>query len=637
MSAAQIVLLGLGLLLALGIATLTYQRFEPRGRGRPVLIGLRAAALVLIVLLLIDPRVGGGPQRGDATRIVLDASLSMSLGDTWPEAVAAAQRSHAPVLIAGSGAATVAADSLQRLTPTLGESRVLPALQSAAEAGAGRVTLITDGAIDDAADVARWLPGLGLTLDVVMVGAAAAANRALAEVEAPAWAAAGQPLQLRVRRVANGMDAQDRVVVRQDGSVIARTSADTVSFMASGPREGGLVRYDVAYETPDSIPDDDVRSIYVYVSDRPAGVALVSFAPDWEPRFLHPVLESALGLPVRTFLRVPAGLYFRGGTGLDAGGRAEEDEVVRAARGADLLVLHGLGRDAPAWAHELARTARRLIVLPAASGIQTPFVLPPAAAGDWYVSPELAPSPISALLVDMDKNGLPPLNALHAADLADGAWTPLVAGRSPRGGQAPVFHAAETPGRRYVIALGSGYWRWAFRGGSSRVVYQRLWGALAGWVVQEQAQVAGASVRPAQRSVTRGRPLRWVAPGLAADSFALTLNGAGGATLRSTLSAETGDTAISAAVAPGHYTYDIRAYRDGAEIARADGPLTVESYSPEFIRRIADVRALERAPDTLQRAGAGQGRPLHTFAWLYVILVTLLCLEWILRRRWGLR
>ena len=90
-------------------------------------------------------------------------------------------------------------------------------------------------------------------------------------------------------------------------------------------------------------------------------------------------------------------------------------------------------------------------------------------------------------------------------------------------------------------------------------------------------------------------------------------------------------------MAPGHYTYDIRAFSAGTEVARSVGPLTMESYSPEFIRRVVNFDALKRAPTALAGITRGEGKPLHSYSWLYVLLVLLLCAEWILRRRWGLR
>jgi hypothetical protein len=634
---SQIALLALGILCAAGLSAFMYLRHEPVGRGRPILIALRALALILIVLLLLDPHLRGSNARTGGTRVLVDASLSMQIGDAWQRAVREAGAANGQVLLFGSDVRSVSKDSLGRLRPTAGESRVLPALQSAAEANAERVLLITDGGLEDAAEVARWLPALGVALDVRNVGGTAAANRALRDVEAPSWAEAGKPLMLRVRRASNGDSANQAVVVRQGGRILARTSADTVSFIASGPANGGLVRYDVAFETPDAIPDDDVRSIYVFVSDRPAGVAIVSFDPDWEPRFLHPVIENALGLPVRTFLRLPAGIYFRGGNGLDAGTRVEEAAVLRAVAEADLLILHGLTSAAPQWAQQAARSGRRLIVFPGEAGTQVPVVTSGAVDADWYVSPELPASPITSLLAGIDAAGLPPLSSLQSTTVGDFAWAPLLGGRTPRGGRSPLVVAEQRDGRRWAVALGRGYWRWAFRGDQSRDAYTRLWAALAGWVVQDRAQIAGASIRPVDRAVPRATPVRWVAPGLAADSFALELRDARGNASRTVLNAEQGDTAMSAPAAPGHYSYDIRAFKGGAEIARSSGPLTMESYSPEFLRRAVDLDALTRAPAALKQAAAGVGRPLHTYSWLYVLLVALLCAEWILRRRWGLR
>lgn len=648
MTATKLLLFVLALSAAIGISVYTYMRLEPRGRGRPLLGALRSATLFLLILLLVDPHLKAGPRgSGSTTRVVLDASLSMNHGGAWGRAVAEARRNAGSqaVLIGGTQARAVAPDSLSALQPYAGESRMLPALQSAAEAGAQRVVLVTDGAIDDADDIARWLPTLGIDLAIKNVGGTTPANRAISHVAAPTWAEAGKPMSLRISVAASGVNGKAPVVVTQNGNEVARTditltdvgaAAATVTFNAQGPAEGGLVRYDVSFANNDSIPDDDVRSVYVFISDKPAGVAIVSFDPDWEPRFLHPVIADALGLPVRTFLRVPSGLYFRAGNGLEAGSRVDEADVRRAVREADLLVLHNLGPNAPAWANESARGARRLLVFPDDDGIQQPLATSTAVESDWYISADVPPSPLAPLLAGIDVGDLPPLTALQTANIPDGGWTPLLAGRTRSGGRAPVVVAYAGEGRRWAVALGRGYWRWAFRGGASHDAYARLWGALAGWIVQDQAQVAGAAIRPVDRAVQRGAPLRWIAPGLAADSFALALRDTGGRVSTTMMNPERGDTASSAPPAPGHYTYDIRAYQRGQEVARASGPLTVETYSPEFIRRPANLTALRGGRSALNRTSQA-GTPLHTYSWLYVLLVGLLGAEWILRRRWGLR
>lgn len=647
-------LLLLGSAAALGFSYFTYFRREPGGRGRVLLMALRAAALILVLLLLVDPKLGARPRTNRShTRVVLDVSLSMrpraSDSAAWQRAkTIARQNGKAGVILAGALPRSVSADSLARVQPTAATSRILPAVQAAAEAGAQRIVLVTDGAIEDVHELTRWLPRLGVQLDVERVGAADVANRALTELDAPAWAEAGKPLQLRVSVTARGWAANQpaSIVVRQNGNVVARVQtplpADgrqataTVSFNASGPAEGGLVRYDVAFETPDSIPDDDVRSAYVFVSEEPAGVAIVSFLPDWEPRFLHPVLAQALGLPVRTFLRVPAGGYFRAGDGLEAGTRVDEGAVRRAIAQADLVVLHGVTENAPSWWREVASGSARVILFPA-DALGEPYEVSRGVDGDWYASPEVPASPIAGFMQGLDFGEVPPLETVFTATAPQNGWTPLFAGRSRRGGRAPILIAQQSGTRRTAIALGTGYWRWAFRGGASRDLYQRLWGSLAGWLAQDHAQVAGSAIRPVTRAVARGEPVRWVAPGLGVDSFQVQLTDADGRSITSTVAPQRGDTALTAAVAPGHYRYAARVFAAGREVARAAGPLTVESYSAEFMRAPADLSALRSAPAALASTAPGAGRPLHTHMWPYVMLVLLLCAEWILRRRWGLR
>jgi hypothetical protein len=652
MSVTGWIILLLGAAAAAGFSYYTYFRREPVGRGRAVLTALRTAALVIIILLLIDPQLGARPGDGrNATRVVLDASLSMrpraADSAAWRGVLERARAANAgAVIINGPAPRSIERDSLAGLLPQSSHSRILPALQAAAEGGAQRIVLVTDGAIDDAADVARWVPRLGVQLEVQQVEMPVVANRAIAEVEAPAWAEADKPIQLRIGIAARGQRTDSaRVIVRQDNTELAsasvplpaagRVSTAALEFPAQGPPEGGLVRFDIAFAQADAIPDDDVRSIYVFVSDEPAGVAIISFLPDWEPRFLHPVLDQALGVPVRTFLRVPNGSYFRAGEALQAGTRVEETAVRAAVAQADLLVLHGVTENAPAWWRDAAAGARRVIIFPA-DALGTPYDVSAPIAGDWYVSPDIPPSPLAAYLQNLELGEVPPLQAVFTAATA-GGWTPLYLGRTRRGGNSPLLLAQQIGNRRTALVLGSGYWRWAFRGGAARDLYYRVWGSLAGWMVQDQPEIAGAAVRPVHRSVPRGEPMRWLTPGITPDSLEIRMVAAAGAIMRVISRAQQGDTTITAPIAPGHYRYQARAFESGAVAAESEGAVTVESYSPEFMPAPADLGMLRSAATALAGPTSRGGRPLHASPWPYVILVLLLCAEWVLRRRWGLR
>ncbi|HEX6007962.1 MAG TPA: hypothetical protein VFY80_08360, partial [Burkholderiales bacterium] len=265
-----------------------------------------------------------------------------------------------------------------------------------------------------------------------------------------------------------------------------------------------------------------------------------------------------------------------------------------------------------------------------------PYDVSTPVAGDWYVSAEIPPSPVAAHLQNLELGEVAPLQAVFTAASAAG-WTPLYLGRTRRGGHAPILQALQIDNRRTALVLGSGYWRWAFRGGAGRDLYYRLWGSLAGWMVQDQPAIAGAAVRPVDRSVPRGEALRWLTPGMTPDSVEIRIAAGGSVITRVVSRAQQGDTTITAPVAPGHYRYQARAFEDGAVAAESEGAITVESYSPEFMRAPADLGLLRSAPTSLAEQTRRGRRPLHASPWPYGLLVLLLCAEWVLRRRWGLR
>lgn len=634
-----------------------YRRRETPGRGRLLLAALRAAALAVLLLLLFSPELpGAGGGRASGTQVLLDASLSMEIPEPggrsrWQQAVdvARSRAGNRPVLLFGETPRPVTAAALPADPPGDARSRLLPALQAAAEAGVRRVVVVTDGGIEDADAAARWAPRLGIEIATVRVGAAVS-NRSLAEVSVPAWVETGQAVPVEFGATGSLADSV-AVIVRSGGRVLGRAAVaapgpgrlatGTLDVRVEGPPEGGWVALDVELEGDDVVPDDDRRTAYVFVSAQPAGIALVSLRPDWEPRFLAPVLEQSLGLPLRAYLRGATGQYIRLAGGLQAGTPATEAAVLQAVQQAELVVLHGVGADLPEWAGRSMATARRLLLFPAedADGLSLPLPVGPSIPGDFFPSATVPSSPVAPLLAGQEMAGISPLAALRTAELPEGAWAPLLATRGRQGAPQPVIVAGESAGRRWAVSLGSGYWRWAFRGDNERMLYTRLWSALAGWLVHERAVAGPGAVRPARMATPRGMPIAWVAPGLLADSLAIQLSDSAGAVVADTTIVPTaGDTAFMAAPQSGHYSYHARAFSDAA-VAEAGGPLTVEHYSPEFARPVADLGALAVPATAVRGEGTARrgGTPLHATAVPYVLIVLLLAAEWILRRRWGLR
>jgi len=638
-----------------GFIAFLYRTREPAVRHRALLIGLRTAALALLLLLLFDPALPSTGRTAVRTAIALDASLSMRLSastaDTtsrWSEALGAVRSagSDAGVLVFGDGVRSVAADELASVTPDQGHSRLLPALRAAAEAGARRLLVVSDGGVEDGAEVARWAARYGIALDFEQVGDARPASRSLTELDAPAWVEAGAPVPVSVT-VGPGMSA-GTVTARAPGadpvqapvSVAGPGQVQTVELQVTprAPEEGGLVRIDVALDTP----EDAARSVYVRVGGEPAGVALVSLRPDQEPRFLLPVLETSLGLPVHGFLRAADGAWIRLGRGTDAGQRATEDEVRRAVANAEMLVLHGAGGGAPEWLRTAAARAGRILAFPADGGVPgLPVRLGETVSDEFYVVSDIPSSPVAPLLSGLVLDGLPPLTGVRAAEAEGTAWAPLAASRRRRGEPQPIVLAGEGGGRRWVVALGAGYWGWAFRGDDGRAVYTRLWGAVAGWLLREEGAIATTAVRPAQRSIPRGARPTWVAPGLQVDSLRVELTGAGEDSALVSIARATGgaDTLRSAVVPPGHYSYSATAFAGDTVAGTATGPFTVERYSPELAREGVDLAALvsQATPVGPGARERGPRRPLHASALPWALLVVMLCAEWVLRRRWGLR
>ncbi|MEX2285199.1 MAG: hypothetical protein WEE89_22120, partial [Gemmatimonadota bacterium] len=193
-------------------------------------------------------------------------------------------------------------------------------------------------------------------------------------------------------------------------------------------------------------------------------------------------------------------------------------------------------------------------------------------------------------------------------------------------------------GRRRVVALGQGYWKWSFRGGDQRLLYARFWGALAGWLAQEQTLSSGGAVRPARRVVQRGERPAWIAGGLTADSIRVKLLRDGATVAETTIPVEQGDSAFSTALEPGNYQYQAAAFSGGREVGTGAGPMTVETYSAELTRPGRSLAQLASAAQAqLSERSRSGSRPLRTMIWPYAMVVALLASEWVLRRRWGLR
>lgn len=658
MTATDWLLYGLAALAALAATFIIYHVRETAVRRRLLLVLLRAGVLAVLLLLLWDPDLPVGEvAREGGSWVLLDGTLSMNAsaeGTTvWGEAVRSARvqaAGSARLYVFGAGLRALPPESLAVVQPDALASRIVPWLSAAAESGARSIVVISDMRFSDGAELG---PALAELRPEVRFRPASlpVRNAAVRGIAAPRTAVADTAFAVSVELRTEGFDRGDaetvsvelweggrlvgatRVVAGEPGALVRAT------FRVRPPREGGLVRYDaVVRAAGDGFPDDDTRSVYVSVAPDEGGVALVSFRPDWEPRFLLPVLEMATGLRTRGYLRVGSTYVTMGGAPEEIGRRATESEVREAAGRADIVVLHGAGAGTPPWAVEAARSALRVLLFPVdAPGARALGVnARPAPAGEWYVTAELPPSPFAAALAGMPAEVLPPLTDPITVTDAGEVAVALRAQWARRGAAEPVLLLETAGSRRRVLAAARGFWRWSFRPGPARETYRKLWAAAAGWLLEGEP-VAGPLVRPEPRVVPRGEPVRWLVAAPELDSLHLQVLAGDSAATDTVLLLRGADTVATAPLAPGHYRYVARPAGVRGPVL-AEGPVTVERFSEEMLRP-----AVERPADTVAAGGAGRparepaSRPLHTHPAPYLLAVVLLCAEWILRRRRGLR
>ncbi len=428
------------------------------------------------------------------------------------------------------------------------------------------------------------------------------------------------------------------VEVSAEGEVVATTR---VPAPAAGlrveaevdlppPTGAGRLRYSASVRLGgDAFPDDDVAVDYAAVGREEGALVLLSLVPDWEPRYLLPVLREVTGLPTLGYLRAGPDRFVRAGRALDRGDPVDSTTVREAMTDAALVVVHGLGGELDDWTRAVVRQPERRLLLvhdPDGAALVGLSVGPPR-PGEWYVSADVPPSPIAGALSGVSLQGLPPLTDVLVAREPEGA-APLLL--QLRGAGAPVaaLHLADQPSGRVAVSLASGFWRWAARE-DGREPYRRLWSGVVGWILADQAVVAAAP-RPAEWVVDRGAPVVWsIPPGV--GETRIRVSGADSVVVDTVV---TGGGRISTgSLPPGPYSFVVGG---AASDTVASGRFDVATGTNEMLPAATDPEPGPPSP-SLAAGDSRAGRPLRTYPWPYLLVIALLCGEWIGRRRSGLR
>ena len=592
-------------LLAFGIGGVAYLHFEGLGAKGRLLAALRGTSGALLALLLLDLTCA----RSEAARrplVLLDGSLSMTAaGGRGAEAQDSAE---AWGEVRRFGENPVAPDT----AALYARSTLRPALL-AATAMDRPVIIVTDGAIADARDLP---PDLLARTAVRLFPRADIIDVAVLRLEGVEQVTLGDTLRIGVELGrAGGAGAAVTLELLGRGATPLLTRAFTL-----GPSGGHVVLVlptralgagdhllSVRVRAAgDAEPRDDLRQLLVRVSPLP-GAVLLAAPPDWDARQLYATLRDVAALPVKGYFRLGAA----GWRSMEDQRRVPTDEVARAARAADLLVIKGDAGEAGRRVHP-----RAVWRWPSGEGGETQL------DGDWYATPMSGPSPLAGAWAGIAVDSLPPLTRVTPIEPGPREWIGLGVQLGRRGAERPIIVGRDSAGIRTMLVAGDGLWRWAFRQGSSEEAYRQIVAASVNWLLGAADSAAGAA-RPIRRVVPLGSPIIFARTGpanaapviatIAGDSGmridTLRFDGAGQAEMRLT---------------PGRYTYQ---FQGGGH-----GVVAVEPWSEEFVPQ-PSVLSPKASAST---AGISRSA-LRDRTWLYAVIVLLLAVEWWLRRRAGLR
>ena len=292
-------------------------------------------------------------------------------------------------------------------------------------------------------------------------------------------------------------------------------------------------------------------------------------------------------------------------------------------------MLHGLGVDADPWIAEIAEGQGQRLVLPLDSegtravGLETGDPI----SGEWYASPDVPTSPIAGALAGVNLQGLPPLSGAMVPS------TPLLLPPLQiqlRGAGSPesAFGLIERPGGRVAVALASQFWRWAARE-NGHEPYRRIWSGIVDWLLAGE-EVIAAEPRPMVWVTSRGQKIAW---SLGGDSSSVHLEVWSGTEVVTDTTLVGGGEAMTGELDPGLYTYTL--VSESGDTVGA-GRFDVSGVSLEMLP-VAKMPELSRGSLSSPGNAEDSGRPLRTYPWVYLLIMVLLCSEWIVRRRTGLR
>jgi hypothetical protein len=586
------------------VALIQYGPRELRNVSSLITAALRAGAVALVTALLLDAPAGFA--KPVPAWVALDASLSMTRGDStvWRAARDSVRRATADSIF-------LFGDSVRHADTTSQPHDQATVLRPMVERalGAGHpLIVVTDGEIDDP-DAAQVLPPGSR---MIVLSHPPRRDVAVASIEAPRAVVSGDTAEVRVGIAAGSLGSRTGVLALSlEGKPIAQQAFDSLPAfgervlamkvkLESNGSGGPEVLRAVANAAEDAEHRNDTLAVAVDVS-RAASAVFASTSPDFDARYALAVLRGSLGIPTRGYWKVAPGEWRNEGTFSPV----PESEVRQALRDAPVAVIHG---DTAAFGDPRKATSGPLAL-----------IVTSATDGEWY--PASAPaSPIAPALSGVVWDSLPPI--AEAAQTPAGTWIGVETRRGRGEEHKPLVVGTDSP-RRVAVVAAAGLWRWRFRGGVAADAFTAFWGGIFDWLAAERADRRAAV--PDERVVHAGEPIRW-RRGSPADSVVTVALHARGTPRTDSLTLRfppDANVVESKPLSAGIY-----------DVTTLGGKsLLAVNASREWLPRAPRVSAARQRG----ALSADSAPRLRGAGWAYALAILLLCAEWLLRRRHGMR
>ncbi len=574
----------------------------PHDRTRRLLAALRALAVVIAVALLLDAPIGSAQSR---------ALVALDVSGSWLQGGAARFAEGAERARAAGGDLLLFGDSVRAGAvperPADRASRVGPVVDRASALGRA-LTVVTDGQLEDA-ELLDQLPA-GSRVDVLP--SPAAVDVAVRSLELPQAAAPGDSVELRALFVTAGaaVSAATALVRLADGTTLATAPLGPLPPWSEREwrvrvrlpeRPDALVVRVMALAAGDVEHHNDTLSSVLDVRGGPTAV-FASTSPDEDSRFALDLMRGAMALAVRGFVRVAPGQWREEGTLAPVAEAAVREALARAP----VAVLHG---DTAVLGPPRALTRGSLLL-----------VVPPRDEDGEYFTERVLASPLSPSLTGVPWDSLPPI-VLGPAPVG-ASWSALMARRGRRFDERVVVAGDDAP-RRIAVMPVRGLWRWRFQGGRSADAFAAVWGGVFDWLTR--GEVDERPARVASPWMREGEPVTW-RRGAGRDSVVTVRLHRDGTASDDSVTVRFQDAAGVATSPP---------LAAGVWRATVGGGTSVFAVNAgaEWIPR-RPVISRSAVAGTVARGAASS---LRSGWWWYALLMVALCVEWVMRRRVGLR